>query len=68
MHPTDTFPEVYIAIPGDIQQVIAEAPDLARAWRVTTREAFLGYLQRGYRVSGFHRAEGRGFYRLSQGS
>ncbi|HEX3233920.1 MAG TPA: hypothetical protein VHR41_06965 [Gemmatimonadales bacterium] len=68
MHPIDTFPEVYIAIPGDIQQVIADAPDLARAWRDTTREAFLGYLQRGYRVSGFHRTEGRGFYRLTQGS
>jgi predicted GNAT superfamily acetyltransferase len=65
VHPTDQFPEVYIAVPGDIQQVIAAAPDLARAWRDTTREAFLGYLQRGYRVSGFHRAEGRGFYRLT---
>jgi predicted GNAT superfamily acetyltransferase len=68
VHPMDTFPEVYIAIPGDIQQVIADTPDLARAWRDTTREAFLACLQHGYRVSGFHRAEGRGFYRLSQGS
>jgi predicted GNAT superfamily acetyltransferase len=68
VHPIDQFPEVYIAIPGDIQQVIATAPDLARAWRDTTREAFLGYLQRGYRVSGFHRAEGRGFYHLTRGA
>ena len=68
VHPIDEFPEVYIAIPGDIQQVIAEAPDLARAWRDTTREAFLGYLQRGYRVSGFHRAEERGFYHLTRGA
>ncbi|MFL5495019.1 MAG: hypothetical protein ACJ8DC_11610 [Gemmatimonadales bacterium] len=67
VHPIDEFPEVYIAIPGDIQQVITNAPDLARAWRDTTREAFLGYVQRGYRVSGFHRAEGRGFYRLTRG-
>jgi predicted GNAT superfamily acetyltransferase len=66
VHPTDQFPEVYIAVPGDIQQVIAAAPDLARAWRDTTREAFLGYLQRGYRVSGFHRAEGRGFFHLTR--
>jgi predicted GNAT superfamily acetyltransferase len=68
VHPIDQFPEVYIAIPGDIQEVIAAAPDLARAWRDTTREAFLGYLQRGYRVSGFHRAEGRGFYHLTRGA
>jgi predicted GNAT superfamily acetyltransferase len=68
VHPIDEFPEVYIAIPGDIQQVIAATPDLARAWRDTTREAFLGYLQRGYRVSGFHRAEGRGFYHLTRGA
>jgi predicted GNAT superfamily acetyltransferase len=68
VHPIDEFPDVYIAIPGDIQQVIAAAPELARAWRDTTREAFLGYLQRGYRVSGFHRAEGRGFYRLTRGA
>jgi chorismate synthase len=67
VHPIDEFPEVYIAIPGDIQQVITTAADLARAWRDTTREAFLGYLQRGYRVSGFHRDEGRGFYRLTRG-
>jgi predicted GNAT superfamily acetyltransferase len=67
VHPIDEFPDVYIAIPGDIQQVIAAAPELARAWRDTTREAFLGYLHRGYRVSGFHRAEGRGFYRLTRG-
>lgn len=66
MHHPDESPELYIAIPGDIQQVIAAAPDLARAWRDTTREAFLAYLERGYRVAGFHRTEGRGFYRLTR--
>jgi len=38
--------KVSFAIPGDIEQVITTAPDLARSCRDTTREAFLGYLQR----------------------
>ncbi len=67
VHSIDDFSEAYIAIPADIQQVIATAPELARAWRDTTREAFVEYLRRGYRVSGFHRSEGRGFYRLTPG-
>jgi predicted GNAT superfamily acetyltransferase len=58
---------VYIAVPSDIQQVIAAAPDLARAWRKTTREAFLWYLARGYRVNGFHRTAAQGFYHLTRG-
>jgi predicted GNAT superfamily acetyltransferase len=66
LHPAELSPEIYIAIPADIQAVIAATPDVARAWRHTTREAFLGYLQRGYHVSGFHRTEGRGFYRLTR--
>jgi predicted GNAT superfamily acetyltransferase len=66
LHPAEGAPELYIAIPGDIQRVIETAPDQARAWRDTTREAFLRYLQRGYHVSGFHRTEGRGYYRLTR--
>jgi len=61
---TTTSPEVYIAVPGDIQELIATAPEIARAWRETTREAFLWYLERGYRVDGFHRTKAQGFYRL----
>ena len=67
VHKTADFSEVYVAVPGDIQEVIAAAPDMARAWRETTREAFLWYLERGYRVSGFHRTEAQGFYHLARG-
>jgi len=58
------LPEAYIAIPGDIQEVIERAPARARAWRENTRQAFGWYLAHGYHVGGFHRADGRGFYRL----
>lgn len=44
---------VRIEVPPDIQQVKAEAPATAQAWRNTTRRAFLWYLERGYRVAGF---------------
>jgi predicted GNAT superfamily acetyltransferase len=63
---SDVIREVYIAIPGDIQQVIATSPERARAWREGTREAFLWYLRSGHRVSGFHRAGDRGFYHLTR--
>jgi predicted GNAT superfamily acetyltransferase len=66
LHSPDDAPELFVAIPDDIQDVIAAAPATARAWRETTRAAFLRYLGQGYRVSGFHRADGRGFYRLTR--
>jgi predicted GNAT superfamily acetyltransferase len=58
--------DVYVAVPGDVQQIIAAAPELARAWRESTREAFLRYLARGYRVQGFQRTETHGYYRLTR--
>jgi len=58
--------EAYVAIPGDIQQVIATAPATARAWRESTRAAFLRYLERGHRVSGFHRAGALAYYHLTR--
>lgn len=66
IYATDGLCELYVAVPDDIQHVTATAPDLARAWRKSTREAFLGYLALGYRISGFHRADGRGFYHLTR--
>jgi predicted GNAT superfamily acetyltransferase len=66
LHTTAELDEVYIAVPGDIQQVIAAAPDMARAWRESTRAAFLWYLERGHRVVGFHRTEAQGFYHLAR--
>ena len=59
-------PELFVAIPGDIQDLIATAPATARAWRESTRSAFLHCLGNGYRVSGFQRANSGGFYRLSK--
>jgi predicted GNAT superfamily acetyltransferase len=59
-------PELFVAIPEDIQQLIATAPATARAWRDSTRSAFLHYLGRGYRVSGFQRSLTGGYYRLSR--
>jgi predicted GNAT superfamily acetyltransferase len=59
--------EVYVAVPGDIQEVIVATPELARGWRESTRTAFLRYLTRGYRVSGFHRTAAQGYYHLTRG-
>ena len=59
-------PELFVAIPDDIQHLITTAPGTARAWRESTRSAFLHWLGRGYRVSGFRRAGGGGYYRLSR--
>jgi chorismate synthase len=60
-------PELFVAVPDDIQYLIATAPAAARAWRESTRSAFLDCLASGYRVSGFQRASSGGFYRLSRG-
>lgn len=57
-------PAVRIEVPADIQVVKAESLEAGRAWRATTRRAFLWYLERGYRVAGFVSGEpkGRCFY------
>ena len=47
-------PVVRIEIPWDIEQIKAEAMDLGRQWRATTRRACLSYLDRGYGVDGFY--------------
>lgn len=51
--PLPAGPAVRIEVPADIQQVKSTSPQTARAWRDTSRRAFLWYLQRGYRVAGF---------------
>jgi predicted GNAT superfamily acetyltransferase len=66
LHSPEATPELFVAVPDDIQNVIASAPATARAWRETTRAAFVHYLETGYRVSGFHRADGHGYYRLTR--
>jgi predicted GNAT superfamily acetyltransferase len=59
-------PVVRVEIPSDIQAVMTNTPDIALAWRTTTRRAFTWYLERGYRVAGFAAApdSGRCFYTL----
>jgi chorismate synthase len=46
-------PVIRIEVPPDIQEVKGASPPTARAWRDTTRHAFLWCLERGYRVRGF---------------
>ncbi len=45
-----TVPEVRVEIPHDIQQLKSLDPDVAAAWRQTTRRALTHYLDSGYRV------------------
>jgi predicted GNAT superfamily acetyltransferase len=65
--PRPMVPLVRVAIPVDVQTI--KQTDLSRAltWRRVTREAFLRYLQAGYRVVGFRRdpPADRGYYYLS---
>jgi predicted GNAT superfamily acetyltransferase len=57
-------PAARIEIPADIHVLIEDRPEIALAWRTTTREAFTWYLRRGYRVAGFSAVptSGRCFY------
>lgn len=43
-----------LQIPRDIGAVKEGDVELAQAWRAQTREMFTTYLERGYRVQGFH--------------
>jgi predicted GNAT superfamily acetyltransferase len=62
-------PHVRVEIPVDIQAVKNDQPDLAAAWRASTRRAFLHYFERGYRVTAYLRDASSGtdrrFYGLS---
>jgi chorismate synthase len=59
-------PLVRVEIPADVQAVQRASLEEAARWRRCTREAFLTWMGRGYRVAGVHRAEasGRCFYLL----
>jgi predicted GNAT superfamily acetyltransferase len=59
---------VGIEIPGDIHQVKLEAPELAMAWRTSTRRAFKWYMEKRYYVAGFRldKQSKRGFYSLAR--
>lgn len=55
-------PLVRVEIPEDIQALKLARPDVAAAWRATTRRALTHYLRRGYRVAGLRRAGARCHY------
>jgi predicted GNAT superfamily acetyltransferase len=59
-------PRVRVEIPESIQDVKAERPEAAMAWRESTRHAFETYLARGLCVEAFYRdrAAGRCYYGL----
>lgn len=61
-------PAVRIEVPADIQRVKVESLKTARAWRASTRQAFLWYFEHGYRVRGFvyGGADRRCFYVLAR--
>jgi chorismate synthase len=56
-----------VHIPPRFLEMLASAPDLAREWRLRTREIFTTYLDRGYRIVEFRfdRGTGGGSYLLS---
>ena len=43
-------PAIFLAVPRDVDAVMAEDPGLARQWRLATRSVFEGYMERGYAV------------------
>jgi predicted GNAT superfamily acetyltransferase len=59
-------PTLAVAVPARFTEMLAQRPEAARAWRMASREIFLAYLARGYRVTGFSFAPDadRGLYLL----
>lgn len=60
--------DVRVEIPREIHDVKLTSMERARAWRSSTRRAFVHYLSRGYNVTGFWREpeSGRCFYSLGE--
>ena len=59
-------PRLAVAIPMRFTEMLTRRPDLARAWRLSSRAIFQAYLPRGYRVVDFSCEAGgdRGTYLL----
>lgn len=55
---------VLVEIPENLDPMLLVAPDLARDWRLRTREVFETLFDRGYIASGFVREAGRSFHLL----
>jgi predicted GNAT superfamily acetyltransferase len=62
-----TDPSLLVEIPADFSDMLQRAPDAALAWRLKTRQIFMTYLARGYRVVDFFfdRGAAAGRYLLS---
>jgi predicted GNAT superfamily acetyltransferase len=62
-------PRLGVTIPARFTEMLVRQPDAAQAWRMASREIFLAYLSRGYRVIVFSFAPGadRGTYLLEAG-
>ncbi len=62
---------VAIEIPGRVDEVEKQSPELASKWRMATRRAFTAAISKGYVVDGFTRGEGgsnkSGSYHLTRG-
>jgi predicted GNAT superfamily acetyltransferase len=48
-----TDPELGVSIPKDFNGMLERRPDLAHAWRMASREIFIHYFSKGYRVVDF---------------
>jgi chorismate synthase len=57
-------PSILVAIPRELDDLMAEAPDLAREWRGATRPVFETYMARGYHVRELLPGEGISRYLL----
>ena len=57
--------ELLVEVPPVITTIMERDADLALDWRLKTRQIFKAYFKRGYAVDGFHRAEGRAYYRIT---
>lgn len=60
--------KLLLEIPTNTPEMRAEAPELARRWRLETRAIFGHYLSQGYLVSEFIMEGERGFYLLERAS
>jgi predicted GNAT superfamily acetyltransferase len=65
-NPLPDAPRVRVEIPANIQEVKAENPDAAAAWRQSTRRAFQHYFGRGCRVTAYLCEGGRRFYGVEE--
>jgi len=56
--------EVLVEVPGEVTPMMVVDRELALDWRMKPRRIFQAYFARGYQVAGFHRSDGRYYYRL----